>query len=136
MKFRGRGGKDLHEQWAEGARAYLGITVEDFPNLFLMYGPNTNLGAGSIIFMLECQARYLRQAVHHYVETGHPIAVRKDVADTFDASIQARLVDGVWSKCSSWYRNANGRISNNWPGTVAEYERRTDVFVATDYERG
>ncbi|MFD1051037.1 flavin-containing monooxygenase, partial [Kibdelosporangium lantanae] len=60
MRITGADGQDLHtDAWAGGARAYLGITVPGFPNMFLMYGPNTNLGAGSIIYMLERQARYI-----------------------------------------------------------------------------
>ena len=133
MQIRGRGGKDLREEWAGGAQAYLGMSVVDFPNLFLMYGPNTNLGSGSIVTMLESQARYIRKAIAHSQSTGRPIAVRGDVAAKFDRSLQERLVDGVWSKCSSWYRNANGRVSTNWPGTVTEYRRRTAKFDASDF---
>ena len=133
MEIRGLGGKDLRGEWAAGAKAYLGMSVVDFPNLFLMYGPNTNLGSGSIVTMLESQARYIRKAIAHSQTVDRPIVVRDDVAATFDRSLQDRLVDGVWSKCSSWYRNSNGRISSNWPGTVTEYRRRTAKFDAADY---
>jgi cation diffusion facilitator CzcD-associated flavoprotein CzcO len=134
MAIRGRGGRDLREQWCEGARAYLGVTVPDFPNLYLMYGPNTNLGHGSIIAMLESQARYVRQAIDYAGD--RPLEVRADVAQDYDEQTQARLVDGVWSMCSSWYRNANGRISTNWPGTVTEYRRRMARFDPADYRAG
>jgi len=136
LTIRGAGGRDLRADWGEGARAYLGITVAHFPNLFLMYGPNTNLGAGSIVTMLESQARYVRQALEHSSSRGRPVVVRPEVADKFDASTQNRLVDGVWSKCNSWYRAASGRVSTNWPGTVTEYRRRTARFHASDYEAG
>ncbi len=60
MKFKGRGGVDLHQQWDGDARAYLGITIPNFPNLFCMYGPNTNIVVnGSIIFFSECEIRYI-----------------------------------------------------------------------------
>ena len=60
MKVRGRGGVDLHEQWDGDARAYLGITIPDFPNLFCLYGPNTNIVInGSIIYFSECGVRYI-----------------------------------------------------------------------------
>ena len=68
MNVTGRGGKRLAEDaWSDGARAYLGITVTGFPNMFLLYGPNTNLGGGSIVYMIESAARYITQAVRHLV---------------------------------------------------------------------
>jgi cation diffusion facilitator CzcD-associated flavoprotein CzcO len=134
MKIRGQDGRDLREEWAGGARAYLGIAVSRFPNLFLMYGPNTNLGSGSIVFMQECQARYIRQAVQHSTAVGAPLAVRPEVEAAFDRETQARLAGGVWTKCASWYRNADGRVTTNWPGTVTEYRRRTRSFHPGDYE--
>ncbi len=128
----GADGRDLRAQWREGARAYLGVSVPHFPNLFLMYGPNTNLGSGSIVFMLECQARYIAQAVR--MSAGRPLAVRPEVEQEYDDELQGRLRDGVWSKCSNWYRVASGRVVNNWPGTVSEYRRRTRHFRRDEYE--
>lgn len=133
MRIRGSGGQDLRERWADGARAYLGMSVPDFPNFFLMYGPNTNLGSGSIVYMLENQARYIRRAVQHIVAIGSAISVRPDVEAAYDAEIQAKMVDGVWSRCTSWYRNASGRITANWPGTQTEYARRTATFDPGEY---
>jgi cation diffusion facilitator CzcD-associated flavoprotein CzcO len=134
MKIRGVGGTDLRESWSDGARAHLGITVPGFPNLFLMYGPNTNLGSGSIVEMQECQARYIAAAAEYSAEIAAPMAMRAEIAAEFDRTTQARLVDGVWSTCSSWYRNASGRVVNNWPGTVTEYRRRTGNFQPEDFE--
>src|SRR5438270_12199462 len=65
----GHGGVELHERWRGDARAYLGMTVPGFPNLFCLYGPNTNLVAnGSIIFFSECGARYIVEAVRLLLE--------------------------------------------------------------------
>jgi cation diffusion facilitator CzcD-associated flavoprotein CzcO len=135
MKIRGVDGHDLQDSWPDGARAYLGLTVSGFPNMFLMYGPNTNLGAGSIIYMLEAQARYIRQAAERLAEAGLPayLDVRADVADRFDADTQQRLSNAVWSMCVSWYRNASGRVATNWPGQVYEYHRRTRRLDLADY---
>ncbi|WP_414637606.1 flavin-containing monooxygenase [Amycolatopsis sp.] len=121
MKIRGRGGRELSTEWAGGAHAYLGISVPDFPNMFLVYGPNTNLGGNSIIFMMERQCRYILQLLRR----GSCVDVRRDVAERFDAEVQQRLAHSVWSGCSSWYRESDGRISTNWPGLVWEYHRRT-----------
>lgn len=136
MRITGREGVALEQRWAGGAEAYLGISVPDFPNLFMMYGPNTNLGGNSIIFMIECQARYIVQALKAL--RGHrALAVREDVHAQFNAETQERLKHTVWSAgCSSWYHTADGRITNNWPGRTAEYRRLTEAFDIADYELG
>jgi cation diffusion facilitator CzcD-associated flavoprotein CzcO/acetyl esterase/lipase len=136
MKVFGAGGCELSEQWRAGASAHLGIAVPGFPNLFLLYGPNTNLGSGSIVHMLECQIGYVRQAVELLRSGVRTLAVRPDVAARFDAEIQQRLARSVWTGCRSWYRTASGRIVNNWPGTMREYGRRTRRFEAAEYELG
>jgi cation diffusion facilitator CzcD-associated flavoprotein CzcO len=132
MKILGQGRRDLRAQWSDGARAYLGVSVPHFPNLFLMYGPNTNLGAGSIVYMLESQADYIRQAVDG-LQGGDALVVRAEVEDRYDVENQARLKDGVWSKCTSWYRGTNGRVSTNWSGTSSQYRRRMKRFDVTDF---
>jgi cation diffusion facilitator CzcD-associated flavoprotein CzcO len=124
---------DLSEAWAGGASAYLGITVPGFPNMFLMYGPNTNLGAGSIVYMLERQARYVRQAVALLASGVSTLDVRPDVARRYDDEVQRRLAGTAWSGCQSWYRDESGRVINNWPGLVSEYHRRTRTLAAADY---
>jgi cation diffusion facilitator CzcD-associated flavoprotein CzcO/acetyl esterase/lipase len=134
MQVFGAGGRELSEQWRDGASAHLGMAVPGFPNLFLLYGPNTNLGSGSIVHMLECQIGYVRQAVELLRSGVRTLAVRPEVAARFDAEIQERLARSVWTGCRSWYRTASGRVVNNWPGTMREYGRRTRRFDVTEYE--
>jgi cation diffusion facilitator CzcD-associated flavoprotein CzcO len=136
VRIAGLGGKDLHEFWSGGAHAYLGIAVPNFPNLFLMYGPNTNVGSGSIIYMQEAEARYIRQAVEHLatLPAGSYVEVSDEVETAFDSEIQSRLTRTVWAGCTSWYRDASGRVSTNWPGRTREYANRTRRFVAAAYE--
>ncbi len=131
----GRDGVDLDDAWRDGAEAHLGITVAGFPNLFLMYGPNTNLGHNSIIFMLECQARYIGQALQTMTrEDLASIEVREDTHRRFNDSLQRRLRESIWSgNCDSWYVDENGRIVNNWVGTTLEYRWRTRRFAARDH---
>ncbi|TVT33245.1 NAD(P)/FAD-dependent oxidoreductase [Amycolatopsis rhizosphaerae] len=126
MSIRGLGGRKLTEAWEGGAHAYLGMSVPDFPNMFILYGPNTNLGGNSIVYMMEHQARYVLQILHR-ISRGELscVDVRPEAAGRFDTEVQRRLADSVWSGCSSWYREENGRISTNWPGLVWEYHRRT-----------
>ena len=133
MSIKGIGGRDLHEEWAEGARAYYGIAVPNFPNLFIMYGPNTNTGGGSIIYFLEVQARYLRKYVDHMVASKSPLMVKQAVEDAFDNEIQSKLNGSVWTGCSSWYRNASGRVTTNWPLLGIEYRHKAK-FDPEDFD--
>ncbi|MDT5219217.1 MAG: hypothetical protein QOF15_1322 [Mycobacterium sp.] len=135
MTITGRDGRDLHTEWADGARAHLGMTVPGFPSMFLIYGPNTNLGSSSIILMMEQQARYIRQITQELDRCGVPRAfeVRRDVEESYDAAIQSRLDSGVWTTCESWYRTESGRVTTNWPGLVHEYQHRTHIAALEDY---
>jgi cation diffusion facilitator CzcD-associated flavoprotein CzcO len=133
MAIKGAGGLDLHDEWREGARAYYGLTVPNFPNLLVMYGPNTNTGGGSIIYFLETQASYLGDFVDRLASTGKPMAVRADVEQAYDDQIQQELSGSVWSQCASWYRTANGRITANWPWLGIQYRKRAK-FDPADYE--
>jgi len=133
----GTGGRSLASEWAEGAHAYLGTAVAGFPNCYLLYGPNTNLGHNSILFMVERQLNLVLQALavqtdamppgppgregadHHpvpRVEVG-PAAYRRD-----DRRTQALMASTVWvSNCHSWYKAASGRVTNNWPTWTVRY---------------
>jgi cation diffusion facilitator CzcD-associated flavoprotein CzcO len=137
MQITGRAGTSLaHDAWGDGASAYLGITVPDFPNLFLLYGPNTNLGGGSVVHMIESACRYVRDAaVEIERRPGTAFDVRPARAELYDAEIQRRLRTSVWaSGCMSWYVDENGRNSNNWPGTMSEYRWRTRHFDTQDFD--
>jgi cation diffusion facilitator CzcD-associated flavoprotein CzcO/acetyl esterase/lipase len=135
MEIRGRDGLDLNEVWREGANAYLGMTVAGFPNLFVMYGPNTNLGSGSIIFQLESQMTYIADAIERLRRSGGLLAVRPEVQQSFDSEMQSRLSTSVWQTgCNNWYLDEQGRNTNNWPGFTLEYRRRTKRLDPADYE--
>lgn len=132
MELTGRDGLPLTKVWAEGAHAYFGLSVSGFPNLLIMYGPNTNTGAGSIIYFLEAQARYIRAYIDHIAATDTVLDLKPEVGASFDSATQDRLAGSVWTRCSSWYRDASGRIAANWPGLSAEYRRRAR-FRTEDY---
>ncbi len=92
MRVTGVDGADLHEQWADGARAHLGVAAPGFPNLFFIYGPNTNLGGSSIIGMMEAQAGYVAQVARRIADGGaRLVGVRSEVADAYDREMQERL---------------------------------------------
>ncbi|QIX28419.1 NAD(P)/FAD-dependent oxidoreductase [Nocardioides sp. JQ2195] len=133
ITFTGVDGADLHKTWSAGARAYYGLSVPGFPNLVIMYGPNTNTGGGSVIYFLEAQARHLRDYVDRMVAVGAPLSVKPSVEQEYDDRVQRELSGSVWAGCTSWYRQADGRITTNWPLLGVEYKRQAR-FVADDYE--
>lgn len=132
----GRGGTSLRETWAGGAQAYFGLTVPRFPNMFVIYGPNTGHGTGSAIDMLEAQASYTAQALDVLARGGvDRLEVRAEVHDVFQAELAERMSTTVWtSGCGSWYVNDAGRVTATWPAAPAEYLRRTAVLDVSDYE--
>lgn len=122
----GRDGRDLHAQWgADDATAHLGITVPGFPNLFLMYGPNTNAGAGgSFIFVAEAQARYIVGLLARMGrERIGAVEVRPDVHDRWVDDVDAAHAGMVWTHpgMTTYYRNPRGRVVANSPYRVVDY---------------
>jgi 4-hydroxyacetophenone monooxygenase len=140
MKVYGAGGIELSEEWDGDAQAYLGLTVPGFPNLFLLYGPNTNLVInGSILIMVECQVRYTVEAIGLLLAGGHrTMSCRRDVHQRYGRDMDdgnARMVWGV-ADVPSWYRNARGRVTQNWPYDLHTYWDRTRRPDLADYELG
>jgi cation diffusion facilitator CzcD-associated flavoprotein CzcO len=135
MDVAGAGGRTLTEAWRGGAQAHLGVTVAGFPNLFLLYGPNTNLGFGSIIVMVEAQIAYVLDALARLEATGaRALDVRPEVQTASGEELQRRLRASVWTSCRSWYREeGDGRVVNNWPGRMAEYVRATRSVDPAEY---
>ena len=137
MRVAGRGGVDLHEQWNGDARAYLGITVPGFPNLFCLYGPNTNIVInGSIVYFSECEVRYVMGCLKLLLAGAHrSVDVRRDVHDRFNerVDVENRAMAWGWSDVNSWYKNEKGRVAQNWPFTLLEYWQRTLAPDPEDY---
>lgn len=138
MRLTGRGGLDLHEHWGGDARAYLGVTVPHFPNLFVLYGPNTNIVInGSIIFFSECEVRYLTECLHLLLaEGGRALDCRPEVHAAFGRRVDEANARMAWghSTVNSWYKNARGRVTQNWPFPLLEYWQLTQAPDPADYE--
>jgi cation diffusion facilitator CzcD-associated flavoprotein CzcO len=135
MSVTGLGGRRLHDAWRDRAEAYLGITVSGFPNFFVLYGPNTNLGGNSIIYMLEGQIGYVLGAIRA-LEAGDLdwLDVRPDVQRAFNDWVDTASRTSVWeSGCHSWYTTADGRNNNNWPDHTFLYRHRVRRFDLASY---
>ncbi len=123
----GVGGRRLADAWAEGAHAYLGTLVAGFPNCYVLYGPNTNLGHNSILFMVERQLNLVLQALALQTRatrggTTPAVAVREPAYQRDDRRTQRLVARTAWAAaCTSWYKTASGRITNNWPTWTVRY---------------
>jgi cation diffusion facilitator CzcD-associated flavoprotein CzcO len=135
IKVRGRSGLQLEHVWADGASAYRGMAVSGFPNLFVLYGPNTNLGTNSIIYMLEQQISYFIDLLDQADRVGAgSLEVRAAVQKTWQASIDKRSKRTAFlSGCENWYVEG-GRNTNNWPAETWRYGRLMREVNLLDYD--
>ncbi len=137
MTIAGRRGVDLQQHWSGDPRAYLGITIPGFPNLFLLYGPNTNIVVnGSIVFFSECEVRYILGCLKLLLERGAAaLDCKRDVHDAFNRTIDAGNLRMAWgaAEVPTWYKNDKGRVTQNWPFTLVEYWNQTRVPDPGDY---
>jgi cation diffusion facilitator CzcD-associated flavoprotein CzcO len=136
IEVTGREGRRLADEWRNGARAYLGVTVSGFPNLFMLYGPNTNLGHNSILVMIEAQVGYVLDAMAKMRARGlRRLDVRQEVMDAYNRRLQEDLARSVWATIgASWYKLADGTITNNWPHGTMRYRRLLREARLEDYE--
>jgi len=163
ISITGQSGRSLNDVWSSGARAYNGVCVPSLPNFGMLYGPNTNLGHNSIILMIEAQSRYICGMVAAVLEarmrdgehgsnavdekngSGPPVArglalVPKPAAvDAYNAKLQKTLAASAFADpaCNSWYKDpTSGLITNNWSGTVVEYQELLSKIEWADFEGG
>jgi 4-hydroxyacetophenone monooxygenase len=134
----GRNGVDLHDQWGDEPSAYLGITVPNFPNLFCLYGPGTNLAQGAnLIFQSESQMNYIMSALRALLTGGHrAIEPRPDVHDDYSRRYQSEISQLVWAHPSvkhSHYKNKAGKVFTLSPWTIPAYWEWTNNFDGADY---
>jgi cation diffusion facilitator CzcD-associated flavoprotein CzcO len=127
MEVAGTGGTTLAEAWGDVPRAYLGISVPGFPNMFLLYGPNTNGGTGSVISTVESAMAHVIAALETLDRTGaRRVEVRPQAAERFDRELRAALAETVWhTGCTNWYVDERGNDPNQWPWLWSTYRRRT-----------
>ncbi len=139
MDVTGKSGKSLNETWKDAPEAYLGITVADFPNMFMLYGPNTNLGHNTITFMIEQQVGYAVRALSEMrAKKQAAIEVTRAAQERFNKKLQADLQHTTWADpgCMSWYKTADGRITQNWSSHTRDYAKATASVAWGDYAVG
>jgi 4-hydroxyacetophenone monooxygenase len=138
IEIYGRQGKRLREWWGEDdPRAYLGITIPDYPNFFIIYGPNTNLAhGGSAIFHSECQIRYAMEGIRELIEqNAKSIECRREPFKAYNARVDEALERMVWAHpaMTNWYKNKHGRVVMNSPWRLVDYRNMTEHLDPADY---
>jgi cation diffusion facilitator CzcD-associated flavoprotein CzcO len=138
MEVVGAAGRTLDEEWAGVPRAYHGLSVPGFPNMFLLYGPNTNGGSGSVIYTIEAGLHHVIDALGTLDRTdARRIEVRREAAESFDRDLRDALAGTVWhTGCTNWYVDADGNDPNQWPWLWSTYRRRTARLQPGTYRVG
>jgi 4-hydroxyacetophenone monooxygenase len=139
IDIRGVSGTPLRDVWGvDDPRAYLGITVPDYPNMFVLVGPNTFVAhGGSIIYQAECEMRYVTDCIRHMIENGiSSVEVQQSVHDEYNERVDAEHDQLVWahSGLHSWYRNSKGRVFSPMPWRFVDYWQMTHDFNESEYK--
>jgi len=138
MEITGRGGRTINEAWAnDDPRAYKGMTVPGFPNLFITFGPNTNLAhGGSAIFHFECQIHYIMQALREMIEAQwDTVEIRTEVHDAYNRLVDQKCSNMVWAHpgVSNWYKNKDNRVTLTSPWRLVDFWELTRHFEPSEY---
>jgi len=135
IEIRGKNNILLKEHWNNGAHAYLGIHTHGFPNMHMLYGPNTNLSHNSIIAMIETQVGYIINAITKLEsQQQNSLDIKESAESSYNSILQSRLNNMSFNKVAqSWYLD-NGKITNNWAGNVTEYQKKLATIDWSAYK--
>jgi cation diffusion facilitator CzcD-associated flavoprotein CzcO len=130
----GTGGRRLSDDWADGAEAYLGTLVAGYPNLFTLYGPNTN-GVNSILYIHEVQTEYVRRLLEMTEGRGaRAIEVTREAHDRYNAELQSAMAGKVWLSCDNYFRHPSGKVVTQLPFSGRKFADRVRDVDLGDYE--
>jgi 4-hydroxyacetophenone monooxygenase len=137
IEVSGKGGRRLHSHWEDESRAYLGITVPGFPNLFIISGPNSGLVInGNSINTAEMVVDYAVDAIRYMLRHSiKSLEVRQDVHDRQNDEVDAANRLRAWGtdNVSTWYKGKSGRPAIPWPFSMFDYWSRTQEFRPDEY---
>ena len=135
MEVTGRNGLTLREAWKDGPEAYLGLVTHGFPNMFMVYGPNTGSLTNTLVWMFEKQSIWISKAISFLKARGGAIEVRQAVEEGFNREAQARLDKTVFTAgCPGWYTTDDGKVTGVWIGSHVEYGRKTAELDTSIFE--
>ena len=129
----GSSGRRLQDDWVDGAEAYLGTLVAGYPNLFTLYGPNTN-GVNSILYIHEVQTAYVRRLLELMADRGaRAIEVTREAHERYNAELQSAMVGKVWLSCDNYFRHPSGKVVTQLPFSGRTFADRTCDVDIDDY---
>jgi len=138
MEIRGRGGQLLSETWSEEPSAYLGITVNGFPNFYCMFGPGTNLAfGGSLVFNGECQMRYTMECIKLLLQSGDKaLECTEEAHRNYQRRFREQHAKLIWEhpNVHSYYQNKQGHVTLLWPWKIIDMWRWTKRVDPGDYK--
>lgn len=134
-------GTSLRYIWGdEEPRAFLGVAVPEFPNMFILYGPNTNVGhGGSVIYQVECQVRYILRCIREMIEGGYSsIECTREAFEDYNRRVDEEHAQLVWTHPGkkNWYQNSKGRVVTNTPWRLVDYWQFTRELKTSDFTFG
>jgi cyclohexanone monooxygenase len=133
VDVRGAGGRRLRDDWNDGAEAHLGTLVTGYPNLFILYGPNTN-GVNSIIYIHEVQTTFIRHILDTLGGRGaRTIEVTHEAQRRYNDELQAAMEGKVWLACTNYFRHPSGKVVTQLPYSGTTFLERTRSLVLDDY---
>ncbi len=132
----GTGGRRLRDDWRDGAEAYLGTVVPGYPNLFTLYGPNTN-GVTSIVYILEAQAEFVRRVLDDMARAGvQALEIKREIHDSYNAEIQRAMEGTVWlANCNNYYRHPNGKVVTQFPYSGTKFAEMLARVGLDEFDR-
>lgn len=133
LDVHGTDGRRLRDDWRDGAEAYLGTLVAGYPNLFILYGPNTN-GVNSILYIHEVQTAFVRCLLEFMGQRGaRAIEVTGEAQDAYNAEVQAAMVGKVWLACDNYFHHPSGKVVTQLPFSGKTFAERTRNVILEDY---
>ncbi|MEZ4978301.1 MAG: NAD(P)/FAD-dependent oxidoreductase [Chitinophagales bacterium] len=132
FEIKGKNNLSLSQYWKEGAKAYYGISVANFPNLFMAMGPNTGTGHTSVIYFIESQMNYIIDAIQKSkAKAWKSFEIKEEVQDSYNEELQEKMKNTIWMKgaCKSWYLTKDGKNTTMYPDFSFVYRRNTKKFI-------
>ena len=137
----GKNGRSIEDIWKGNAKAFKGVSVEDLPNFAMLFGPNSNLTHNSLILVIEAQSRYITRLISEVVKARKhkqslALIPKPDKVESYNRDIQEKLKNTSFGdpNCSSWWKNADGVIPNNWHLTAVDYQKMMATVKWSEYD--
>jgi cation diffusion facilitator CzcD-associated flavoprotein CzcO len=139
IDVRGRQGRSLREKWAAGARSYLGLLMEGFPNLFIVAGANGPSALANFIILNEQNVNWICDCIEHMERNGlTAVEATREAEDAWIAHIAELSSTSLMPKANTWYTGTNvAGKPRNFPiytGGLGRYSDHCRQVAVRGYE--